>query len=46
MPSINLKGNYKNYPCFIETGTNCGNRIFALEPHFDKLYTIETSEKY
>lgn len=52
MPSINidflnnLKGNYKNYPCFIETGTNCGNTIFALEPHFDKLYTIEISEKY
>ena len=52
MPSINqhflqtLKGNYKEYPCFIETGTLYGDTTFAMEPHFDKLYTIEFSELY
>jgi len=52
MPSINtsflnkLQDNYINYSCFIETGTYYGDTIFALEPYFDKLYTIEFSEKY
>lgn len=52
MPSIdenfldNLQDDYKKYPCFIETGTFVGETIFALEPHFEKLYTIEFSEKY
>jgi hypothetical protein len=52
MPSINnhfcnkLQDDYTNYRCFIETGTLNGDSIFALEPYFDKLYTIEFSEKY
>jgi len=52
MPSIDvtflkqLKSNYSDYRCFIETGTAEGNTIFAMEPYFDKLYTDEVSEKY
>ena len=52
MPSINktfllqLQDNYKEYKTFIETGTYNGETIFELEPLFDKLYTIELSEKY
>ena len=52
MPSINhfflntLQDDYTKYPCFIETGTLEGETTFALEPYFDKLYTIEFSEKY
>jgi hypothetical protein len=43
---INLKDDYNKFSCFIETGTYMGGTIFALEPYFDKLYTIEFSEKY
>jgi hypothetical protein len=52
MPSINnfflnlLQDDYTKYNCFIETGTLHGNTIFSLEPYFNKLYTIEFSEKY
>jgi hypothetical protein len=52
MPSIdnsflnNLQDDYTKYSCFIETGTFEGSTIFALEPYFDKLYTIEFDEKY
>ena len=52
MPSINLnflnslQANFKEYPVFIETGTNNGHTTFAVEPHFSKVYTIELSEKY
>lgn len=52
MPSINesflkkLQDDYTKYNCFIETGTLVGETIFALEPYFDKLYTIEFSENY
>lgn len=52
MPSLNnlflesLQDDYKLYNCFIETGTLNGGTIFALEPYFHKLYTIEYSEKY
>jgi len=52
MPSINksfldnLQENLTNYPCFIETGTLNGDTIFNVEQYFDKLYTIEFSEKY
>lgn len=52
MPSINkpfldkLDDNYTRFPCFIETGTHNGGTIFSVEPYFDKLYTIEFSEKY
>lgn len=49
MPSISkieldkLKDNYQNYSFFIETGTYIGETIFNMEPHFNKLYTIEYS---
>jgi hypothetical protein len=52
MPSIDvnflnsLHDDYKKYPCLVETGTMEGHTIFPLEPYFDKLYTIEFSEKY
>jgi len=52
MPSIDisflneLNDDYTKYPCFIETGTYEGNTTFALEPYFDKIITIEFSEKY
>jgi hypothetical protein len=52
MPSLNLsflndlQDDYTKYPCFIETGTLNGDTIFAVEPYFDKLYTVEFSEKY
>jgi len=52
MPSITysflkkLKDSYKNYSCFIETGTYKGDTIYGVEPYFKKLYTIEFSENY
>ena len=52
MPNIDynflntLQDDYKNYNCFIETGTLNGDTIFAVESYFNKLYTIEYSEKY
>ncbi len=52
MPSINIdflqkvQDDYTKYPCFVETGTYNGGTIFALERYFDKLHTIELSEKY
>jgi hypothetical protein len=52
MPSLDLAflnslhADYKNYPCFIETGTLMATTTLALEPYFDKIYTIEFSEKY
>jgi hypothetical protein len=52
MPSIdiffleNLNDDYKKYNCLIETGTYNGDTIFGLEPHFDKLHTIEFSQFY
>jgi hypothetical protein len=50
MPSLDipflysLRDDYKKYSCFIETGTNYGGTIFEMEPHFEKLHTIEFSE--
>jgi hypothetical protein len=52
MPSIDLhflkklQDDYTKYSCFIETGTFNGDTIFTVEPFFNKLYTIEFSEKY
>jgi len=52
MPSINvnflqtLHDDFRNYNVFIETGTYYGGTIFAMEPHFKQLYTVEYSEKY
>lgn len=52
MPSLqrhflnSLKNDYTKFSSFIETGTLEGGTIFAMEPYFDKLYTVEYSEKY
>jgi len=52
MPSLSisdlklLKDDFTNYSCFIETGTHNGDTIFTMDTYFDKLYTIEFSEKY
>lgn len=43
---LSLQDDYTKYTNFIETGTYHGDTIFSMEPHFDKLYTIEYSEKY
>ncbi len=50
MPSINklflerLRGNFKQYPVFVETGTLEGSTTFACEPHFEKVYTVEVDK--
>ena len=41
-----MQDDLKTYLYFIKTGTYYGGTLFALEPYFDKLYTIEFSEKY
>jgi hypothetical protein len=52
MPSLDLdflrslKDDFSKFKCFIETGTYNGDTIFAVEPLFDKLYTIEFSDLY
>ena len=52
MPSLDysflnlLQDDYTKYNCFVETGTFNGGTIFSVEPYFNKLYTIEFSEKY
>jgi len=52
MPSLdknflsNLQDDFTKYRCFVETGTFNGQTTFALEKYFDKVYTIEFSEKY
>jgi len=43
---LQLHDDYTQYMCFVETGTLCGGTIFAMEPLFDILYTIELSERY
>ena len=52
MPSIDinflklLKDDITKYPIFIETGTFNGDSTFSVEPYFNKVYTIEVSERY
>ena len=52
MPSLDniflkkIQDDISHYPCFIETGTLYGDTTFAMEPFFEKIYTIEFSEKY
>lgn len=52
MPSITidfltqLQDDYTTYPNFIETGTYKGETIFALEPFFNKLHTIEIKRQF
>jgi hypothetical protein len=38
-----LKEDFTKYKVFIETGTYLGDTIFAMEPRFKNLYTIELS---
>lgn len=38
---LQLQDDYTRFPVFIETGTHYGSTTFAMEPLFDKLYTIE-----
>ena len=51
MPSINvnflqnLQDDYRNYKVFIETETYHGGTIFAMEPHFQQLHTVEYDQK-
>jgi len=42
---LELQDDYTRFPIFIETGTLMGNTILAMEPLFDKLYTVEISPK-
>lgn len=52
MPSLDinflkqLKTSYTNFTIFVETGTLNGSTIFAMEPYFNSLYTIELSELF
>lgn len=52
MPSIDQKfllqlhDDYRSYPCFVETGTYCGDTIFKMEPLFQDLYTVEIAYSY
>ncbi len=41
-----LRGNFRDFRSFIETGTYCGETIFKLEPLFDTLHTIEIKEEF
>ena len=52
MPSLQrsflnqLKGYTPEYSVFVETGTYLGDTIFAMEPYFNTLYTIELKEQF
>jgi hypothetical protein len=40
-----LNEDFTKYPVFIETGTYIGDTIFAMEPRFKHLYTVELSQQ-
>ena len=52
MPSLSqydlekIRGNFRDFRCFIETGTCSGETIFQLEPLFDRLHTIEIKPEF
>ena len=41
-----IKGDFREFRSFIETGTYYGETIFQMEPMFDKLHTIEVKPEY
>ncbi len=43
---LNLQDDFKQYKYFIETGTLEGETTFAMEPYFEKIYTIELSQQH
>lgn len=55
MPSITIEEirsvierfpvSFLRFRVFVETGTHVGDTIFAMEQHFDKLHTIELSDR-
>ena len=42
---LTRRDEYSRFPVFIETGTHHGGTIFAMEPLFEALYTIEISPR-
>jgi hypothetical protein len=52
MPSLTLsdiekiKGNFREFTAFIETGTYMGDTIFQMEPLFNQLYTVEIKPEF
>jgi hypothetical protein len=52
MPSIDkdflslLQDDYKKYNSFVETGTFMGETTFAMEPLFEKIFTIEIKKEF
>jgi len=52
MPSLNvetleqLRVNYKDYPCFVETGTLNGDTVRNLSHLFEELNTVEIKEEF
>jgi len=41
-----IQDDYRVYPYFLETGTYLCHTIFAMEPHFQRLYTVELKEEF
>ena len=52
MPSIDkkflslLQDDYTKYKTFIETGTLTADTTFEMEPHFEKLFTVEIKKEF